>query len=93
MCSIVLRLGVNKERSMKNRREFLLKVAMGVAYSASVIRTLASPPELLAQGESTTSTKGGMGMLVVQQPVPTEKVLPGTPQTSTAPWAKKPGGR
>ena len=75
---------------MEDRRNFLLKVATGVAYSAPVIRTLASPPALLAQGsESETTQKGGqgmeMGMLVIQSPEP-----PTT--TSTAPWAKKPGG-
>lgn len=72
---------------MEHRREFLLKIAKGVAYSAPVIRTFTSPPAVLAQ-ESETTDKGGMGtgmgMLVVQPPPP-------APTTSTAPWAKKPG--
>lgn len=56
----------------------------------AVVRTLASPPELLAEDSSETTGKGGrggrmgMGMLVVQ---PLH-----APTTSTAPWAKKPGG-
>jgi hypothetical protein len=71
-----------------DRREFLLKIAKGVAYSAPVISTLAGPSALLAQEDQTTTKGGmgtGMGMLVVQPPPP-------PPTTSTAPWAKKPGG-
>jgi hypothetical protein len=73
---------------MGDRRDFLLKVAKGVAYSAPVMRTLASPPSLVAQA---TSGKGGMemGMLVIQRPEP---ATPPPLTTSTAPWAKKPGG-
>ena len=58
----------------------------------AVVRTLASPPELLAEDSSETTGKGGMGgrmgmgmgILVVQPPP--------APTISTVPWAKKPGG-
>ena len=68
---------------MEDRREFLIKVATGAVYAAPVIRTLTAPRALTAQ----TTGKGdmGMGMLIIQAPEP-------PPTTSTAPWAKKPGG-
>ncbi len=72
---------------MEDRREFLLNLVKGTAYSVPVIRTLATPPEILAQGQSQTTGKGGQGK--------GKLVLPGTggfQKPSTAPWAKKPPG-
>jgi hypothetical protein len=43
----------------QSRREFLNKLARGVAYSAPVIATLQVPENLMAQGVS--ATKKGMG--------------------------------
>ncbi len=81
---------------METRREFLLNVVKGTVYSVPVIRTLATPPEILAQGESQTSEKGGMGMHVGG--MGGMLVLSGTggfqKPPSSAPWATKPpGGR
>jgi len=70
-----------------DRREFLLRVATGVAYATPVIRTLAAPPGLTAQASGKMDMD--MGMLVVQRPEP---ATPTPTTTSTAPWAKKPGG-
>ena len=43
-----------------SRREFLMRMARGAAYTAPVIHTLATPEMLLGQ-HSETSGKGGMG--------------------------------
>ncbi len=69
-----------------DRRAFLKKVAKGTIYSVPVIRTLSTPLELAGvQQPSMVDMGGGMpGALVA--PTPT---LGGT---STAPWAKPPGG-
>ena len=72
---------------MEDRREFLIKVATGAVYAAPVIRTLTAPRALTAQttGKGDMGMGMGMGMLIIQAPEP-------PPTTSTAPWAKKPGG-
>ena len=70
---------------MEDRREFLIKVATGAVYAAPVIRTLTAPRALTAQTTGKGDMGMGMGMLIIQAPEP-------PPTTSTAPWAKKPGG-
>ena len=70
---------------MEDRREFLIKVATGAVYAAPVIRTLTAPRALTAQTTGKGDMGMGMGMLIIQAHEP-------PPTTSTAPWAKKPGG-
>ena len=70
---------------MEDRREFLIKVATGAVYAAPVIRTLTAPRALTAQTTGKGDMGMGMGMLIIEAPEP-------PPTTSTAPWAKKPGG-
>jgi hypothetical protein len=76
-----------------DRRAFLKKVAKGSLYAVPVIRTVATPPELAALAAQQASMKGmgndnmgGGGNFVA----PAGAGGPGP--TSSAPWAKPPGG-
>ena len=71
-----------------DRREFLKKLAKASVYSAPVVLTLATPPELLAQSNN-TSSKGGMGMGMTGALV--APAGSGFGGASTAPWARSPG--
>ncbi len=68
---------------MEDRREFLKKLAKGSVYSAPVIRTLATPPELMAVTQSSMK-KGQPPVMMLIAPIPTGG-------GSTAPWARRPG--
>lgn len=78
------------------RKEFLLKVAKGVAYSAPAIHTLSAPDGLLGQGHDETTTKGGMGVMGDMDDPDGKLVSPtrqelGTP-SRPAPWERRPPG-
>jgi hypothetical protein len=70
----------------EGRRAFLKKLAKGSIYSVPVIRTLSTPPELAAMAAQMGSMKGMGGMMLV---APTGGGFGGT---TTAPWARPPGG-
>ena len=74
-----------EEWLVDDRREFLKRLVKGSVYSAPVIRTLATPPELAAVVQSSMKMGDPPPMLVA----PTSGATGGA---STAPWARPPGG-
>jgi hypothetical protein len=72
------------------RREFLLKVARGAAYSAPLIATFTVAPELLAQQPSLPS-KHHMKAPAPSSPAPTEAPGP-RPSDKHPPPSEKGGG-
>ncbi|NIR44555.1 MAG: hypothetical protein GWN99_09700 [Gemmatimonadetes bacterium] len=77
------------KREDPSRREFLLKVARGAAYSAPLVATFAVAPDLLAQAPS---LPGGHHMTAPAPSSPAPSEAPGPRPTDKHPPPSKKGG-